>query len=378
VIQSTVEILSKLISYPSVSRDPIIDLAGELATMCEDIGFHVHLFQTSETKQNVLAHIGPINEHGIALSGHMDVVPVDGQSWDSDPFKAAIDNDRLIGRGSCDMKGFIAIALKVLSEMDFSKLRRGITLAWTHDEEVGCIGAQALQTQLSNSNIGLPKAMLIGEPTSLDICHYHGGHSTIEIDIRGRAAHSSKPELGLNANDWLYRCLHEVGRWKEWLTTQVCNIASSPPILNVAQISGGEAINIVAGQAQIRLGLRPMPSHNCNKLIDRLRKALQPLQEDIHKRGGLITIKLPQHAPPMFTPLPCSLEQSIHEIHSKAEIIGVPFATDGGCFAESGCSPLIWGPGSIDVAHQPNEWVSINELKEYQQMLSKLLRNWCC
>ena len=161
------------------------------------------------------------------------------------------------------------------------------------------------------------------------------------------------------------------------MNKQICQVADSPPILNIAQIGGGEAINIVPGQAQVRLGLRPMPSHNCNKLLERLYQSLAPLQESIQRDGGEITLRCPQHAPPMFTALPCTLEKHIQDIHQDAKRVGVPFATDGGCFAEVGCTPIIWGPGSIDIAHQANEWVALSELDRYQKMLKNLLVNWC-
>ena len=275
------------------------------------------------------------------------------------------------------MKGFIAIVLSVLSKMELSNLNRGITLVWTHDEEVGCIGAQSLVEQVQDSDLIIPKAMLIGEPTSSNICHHHGGHSTIEILIKGRAAHSSKPALGLCANSWLAQCLTQVIEWKQWLTQQQCAVSGIHPLVNIGQIEGGEAINIIPNQALIRLGLRPMPSHDCNKILQNLYLRLEALQEEISTVGGSINISIPQHALPMYTKLPCSIEQAVRSIHPSANTIGVPFATDGGCFTQLGCEPIIWGPGSIDIAHQPNEWISLHEIVSYERQLHKLLHKWC-
>jgi len=274
------------------------------------------------------------------------------------------------------MKAFIAIAISTLSKMNLRNLKHGITLAWTHDEEVGCLGAHALTHQLDEAGISLPSAMLIGEPTSLDICHHHGGHTTIEISITGKAAHSSKPHLGINANEWMYRCLAEIFTWNEWLKNQICPISQSPAILNIAQVKGGEAINITAGHASIRLGLRAMPSQDCNKLIEALKEQLCTIQQQIATIGGCIDIEVPQNAPPLLTKLPCTLEQALKKLLPEAKNIGVPFATDGGCFAQMGCQPIICGPGSIDIAHQPNEWVSIREIMYYEQMLGRLLQSW--
>ena len=373
----SVSLLQRLIAHPSVSCDPILDLANDLATLSEDVGCQVRRFQSSAVKQNIVAHVGPVTGQDIALSGHMDVVPVAGQNWDSDPFCAEIRGDRLYGRGSCDMKGFIAIVLSVLSKMNLSNLNRGITLVWTHDEEVGCVGAQSLVQQIQKSDLTLPKAMLIGEPTNANICHHHGGHTTIEIAVAGRAAHSSKPHLGLCANSWMAKCLAQVLEWQQWLTQQTCTISGMPPLVNIGEIVGGEAINIIPNRSLIRLGLRPMPSHDCNKILDNLYLRLKALQEEIANVGGEIRVTVPQHALPLYTKLPSSVEQAVRNIHPSAATLGVPFATDGGCFTQLGCEPIIWGPGSIDVAHQPNEWISLREIASYERQLHRLLHTWC-
>lgn len=374
---SSIDLLERFISFPTISSDPIIDFVDELAERGEKLGGKVHRLQTSPTKQNLLIQFGEPSSDAICLSGHMDVVPITGQDWDTNPFKAVIKDDRLYGRGSCDMKGFIAVVYSLLKELPVHNLKKGITLALTHDEELGCIGANHMLKQLEKFDLPVPKAMLIGEPTSLDICHHHGGHSTIELHIKGRAAHSSKPHLGLSANLWLFQCWHIIQGWNQWLQKQVCSVSSSAPIINVAQIKGGEAINIVPENAEIHIGIRPMPEHDIHDLLKPLYKKLAPLQEKIAEKGGRISVEEIQHAHPMLTKLPDPLEQAIRNEYPKAQSIGVPFATDGGTFAQMGCSPIICGPGSINLAHQPNEFIQISEMIKYEKILGSLLQKWC-
>ena len=239
-----------------MSSESVTALVDHLASLSEDLAFTVERFQSAPGKENLLAQLGP-QEDALVLCGHMDVVPVSGQSWDSDPFTAKLTEDRIIGRGSCDMKAFIAATYSVLQHIDPTQLRRGLTLLWTHDEEVGCMGAHCLVNQLKAEQRVLPTAILIGEPTSSNICHHHGGHTTIELSITGQPAHSSKPHLGLCANSWMLDALDVVRSWKNWLEQQRCPIAESGPILNIAQLSGVSTINIIPEHASSRLG----PAH---------------------------------------------------------------------------------------------------------------------
>ena len=176
-MSQAVSILENLISYNSVSKEPIIPIASYLAERAEDLGFDVSLYETEPGKVNVIAHIGPKEPDGLALSGHMDVVPVENQQWSRDPFKLHREGDLLYGRGTCDMKGFIAVAYSVLQRMNPSKMRKGLSLVWTHDEEIGCVGAQSLCNTLREQQLALPRSMVIGEPTSSNLCRMHGGHS---------------------------------------------------------------------------------------------------------------------------------------------------------------------------------------------------------
>ncbi len=370
-----VQLLQRFIQFPTVSSEPILDFASEMAERGEAVGGTVHQFSTTPSKQNVVIQIGPTGPDSLGLSGHMDVVPVDGQNWKIDPFEGIIDAGKVYGRGACDMKAFLATTYSVLSRLPVDRMRRGITLLWTHDEEIGCVGASHLPKQCAN--LQMPTNILIGEPTSQQIFHHHGGHCTLEITTKGHPAHSSKPHLGVSATQWLFECWAIVQDWERWLKTQISVQTGEHPLLNVAQIHAGTAINIIPEHGVIRLGLRPMPGHNHQALIDNLKARLKEIQRAGHDDGALIHLNIIQAASPLYTPLPTALEQAIKHQSPNTPCLGAPFATDGGCLAEMGTQPLIWGPGSIDVAHQPNEYVRIEELKEYEQSLESIVRNWC-
>lgn len=373
---SAIHLTQQFIQYPTVSSAPIIEFASLLASMGEDIQGHVDIFQTNTHKQNVMVHFGP-REESIALSGHMDVVPVDGQNWDVNPFSGEIQDDKLMGRGSCDMKAFIGICYAVLAKIPRTKLRKGISLVWTHDEEIGCVGATNLVQQLQEKEIVLAPYMLIGEPTDLQIFHHHGGHVTIEIIIRGKPAHSSKPYLGISANEWLFTCWTIVNEWKEWLDTQISPITNNTPVLNIAEIQSGSAINIVPEHATMRIGLRPMPGHNTQNLLQYIQDKIVVLQEKISAIGGSIEFRVPQQAPPMHTTLPHPIGDTIIQNHPHTICTGAPFATDGGCFAQMDCKPIICGPGSIDLAHKANEYVTIDQMIQYEKLLERIIHKHC-
>lgn len=371
----SVDLLQHFISFPTVSRDPLDQFATELAERAESLGGRIHQFETSEHKHNVVAHFGPEGIDGLGLSGHMDVVPVDGQDWSVNPFGHTIEHGRIIGRGACDMKGFIANVYAILPRINLNKLKKGLTLIWTHDEELGCLGASHLQHQAAE--LTLPKQVLIGEPTSGVIFHHHGGHTTIEFTVLGHPAHSSKPHLGKSASTWLFEVWGAVREWERWLQSQPSPITDTVPITNVAQISSGTAVNIIPEHAWIQVGLRPMPGHQVEPLIINLEHRIKAIQKVANESGVRIQMRVIQSAPPLFTNVPNELSTAIQRQHPSAECIGAPFATDGGCLAEMGCEPLIWGPGSIDVAHQANEYVRIDELLQYEQQLESLIRQWC-
>lgn len=373
---STLSILEKLISFPTVSHEPINDCVDFLCSLSEQLGFQVHQYPSSETKSNIIAHIGP-QEEAIALCGHMDVVPVVGQNWSRDPFSMTIVDDRIYGRGSCDMKAFFASTYAALQRIKSEKLKRGISLIWTHDEEIGCVGAQKLCSTLQEKEIAIAKSILIGEPTSLNIARMHGGHSTLLLKIKGEPAHSSKPQLGVSAILAGMQSIGAIQSVQELLTQKPCvhhEMHNAHSLINIAKIQGGEAVNIIPEHCEILIGIRPMPGESLNTIQEKLE---EKVEESLHKIPVHVHWEIIQEAPPMLTRSGTTLEHYLQDVFPLSKSIGLPFATDGGCFESLGAEPIICGPGSINQAHKADEFISQKELFSYTDSLETLLSKWC-
>lgn len=359
------ELLARLVAFPSVSSRPMADLADFVADHCDAAGFRVTRHVTAPGKVNVVARRGPAGSDGVVLSGHLDVVPVEGQPWTSDPFTLTRRDDRLHARGACDMKGFVAATLAVLPRLP--RLDRELVLAWTCDEEVGCHGSRTLAADLAGQP--LPSACLIGEPTSFRVLRMHPGHATARITTLGRAAHSSKPELGDNAIRKAARIVDRLDQLAEdWRRdVRFAELLERPyVVLNVATIHGGTAVNIVPDRCVIELGFRPLPGMDVAALV-------AAIAERIH---GLGTVEAVGDTPAMLTSAGTPLEALLRtwDPHPPG---AAPFATDGGNLAKLGMLPLVFGPGSIDVAHQADEYVPVAELHRCVDLVEAVIAARC-
>lgn len=375
-MNETIARLKRYVAYPTISSNPVIELASDLAQGAEDLGFSVHMLESTPSKVNVLATIGP-QEHSLVLSGHMDVVPTEGQDWTGDPFKLRQLDDRLVGRGSCDMKGFIASTMTVLQSMRMETLKRGLALVWTHDEEVGCLGSQQFVSKLPELGYSLPKSILIGEPTGMTYARKHGGHTSLKVEIIGKAAHSSKPRLGCSAIKFAVSFVALLNDLEQTWCDHPINVEGTTcfPLLNVAQITGGEAINIIPNHCTVKIGLRAMPTQNSLNLIEAVKDRLDNLTNHPEWIDIDAHIKVIQDAPPLHTCSGSRLEEHLIE-QGCLEGGTLPFATDGGWFSRTGAQPIICGPGQIDVAHQPDEYITVSDLRQSNQFLRRLISDW--
>ena len=376
--RSTVDVLSRLVAWPTVSSRPLTELAAFLAQKAEDAGMRVERFETEPGKVNVVASAGPQGTDGLVLSGHMDVVPVEGQGWRTDPFRLTESDGRLYGRGACDMKGFIAAVTDALPALPLARLDRELVLMWTHDEEVGCLGSAALTRQLEGRP--LPSLSWIGEPTSLQICRLHPGHLRVDITCTGRPAHSSRPALGLNAIEIAAEVIGAMKRLAAELSTERSDLPGllTPwTVMNTGCIHGGSAINIVPERCMVQVGFRPLPGVSAAALLERIREQIAPIDARYRQEGGGVDITETQDTPALLTESGTDLEALLRPDASSAEIGGVPFATDGGNLARLGPRSLIFGPGSIDVAHRPDEFVPISELLTVRHAVERIVRARC-
>ncbi len=360
------ETLARLVAYPTVSDRPVVGIAAYIAERCEAAGMRVERFEAPEPgKVNLVCSMGPVGTDGIVLSGHMDVVPVEGQPWSSDPFKLTERGGKLYGRGSCDMKAFVAATMEALPRLP--TLERELVLVWTHDEEVGCLGSRDLVTTLAGR--ALPSMCLIGEPTSFRILRMHPGHVAVRIVCVGKAAHSSKPDLGESAIRKAGKVIERLDQLADDWSRDVhfADMLERPfVVLNIGKIRGGVAVNVVPDVCVLEVGFRPLPGMDEVALVAMLAERIAPWA----------TVELQRSTPAMLTPVGTALEVLL-----RPYSVGVPaaasFATDGGNLCKLGMAPLIFGPGSIDVAHQANEYVPVDELHRCVDVVAEIVARRC-
>ncbi len=379
---SLVADLGTLVAFPTVSSRPVDALASFMATRFEDLGFRIERFRDpiQPGKYNVVASIGPAGTNGLVLSGHMDVVPTDGQPWSTDPFAMVERDGSLFGRGTADMKGFLAATLAATARLQPSDYQRELVLIWTYDEEIGCLGSAKLVQQLKQDGRALPTAALIGEPTSFKILRAHPGHVALTVDIKGAAAHSSRPDLGTNAIE----AAAEVVQVARAIARQLNQEAEPPGLLerpwvalNVARIHGGSAINIVPDHCRVEIGYRQLPGMADLGVFERIREALAQLSHE-QSGGAHIEVSVDRVTPAMLTPDGTAL-QALLDAHSPHDECGAAsFATDGGNLAKLGMDCLVFGPGSIEVAHQADEFIPIDELHQSVDIIEDVIRRRCC
>jgi acetylornithine deacetylase len=380
---TVVETLGRLIAHDSVSDRPLDALAGEVAQRGEDLGFvsTVHVDPDDPGKANVVSTLGPPGEDGLILSGHLDVVPVVGQPWDSDPFVLTERDGTLYGRGTADMKGFVACALHALARLDLSQLRRRLVLVWTHDEEIGCLGSGKLAAALGERPDDWPTEALIGEPTDFRIFRMHPGHVAMTITTHGASAHSSKPDLGANAIRAMARVITMLERLEVELRSLIrpdlrAMLERPHVTMNVGTIQGGSAINLVPDHCELRVGYRPLPGDDPVAIrwliAQRLAELKLPPGTQVSWTPGTIT---PSMLTPEGTPLQGVIEACCPQ--ARGGTLGASFGTDGGNLEQLGIRSLIFGPGSIDVAHKANECVSLEALHQGVDAVEAIVRSRC-
>lgn len=369
--------LARLIAFPTVSNRPVTALAGHLAEQAEDLGFTIERFvdPSDAEKCTVIASIGPEVHDGLTISGHMDVVPTEGQPWQTDPFTLTASDGRLFGRGTADMKGFIAATMCALRSIDLGSLSKRLVLIWTHDEEVGCLGSAALVGALSGDP-GWPRPTLIGEPTDFEILRMHPGHVVVDVTVRGLAAHSSRPHLGRNAIEGAAEVVAAARSLAAELQAEPADLPEMerPTVaLNVGHIQGGSAINIVPDSCTLQIGYRPLPGSDPHAVFERLRAKTEALAcaDDLEWI-------LRRTTPSMLTAAGTSLESALRPHASRPGTGACTFGTDGGNLAKVGLKPLVFGPGSIAVAHRANEYVAADALHRAVDVLADVIRRQCC
>jgi len=371
------EHLARLVAFATVSSRPNIDLIGWYADRLEALGARVRVLEAPESgKANLFATFGPDGDGGIVLSGHTDVVPAEETGWTSDPFVLRDAGDLLYARGACDMKGFLACAL-ASAPLYAGRLTRPLHVALTHDEEVGCLGAQDLVALLRREGLR-PAAAIIGEPTSMKIIDAHKGCCEYTTTFHGLEGHGSAPERGVSATEYAGRFIVRLLELRHELTARApADSPFDPPhsTVQVGRMTGGVARNVIAGLASVDWELRPINAadkdHAIRAMRDFCNETLLPAMRDVHQSANIETLTVGDVAG-----LEPVTDNEAREI--VAALTGdngaatVSFGTEAGLFQSLGCAAVVCGPGSIDQAHKADEYVSRTQLGLCLDMLENL------
>ncbi|CAM4081447.1 acetylornithine deacetylase [Pseudoalteromonas byunsanensis] len=371
----------QLIANPSVSaldeslnmsNRPVIEL---LAHWCESLGFTVEIteLQSAPGKFNLLAKRGT-GEGGLMLAGHTDTVPFDDSRWNFDPFQLKQHDNRLYGLGSIDMKGFFAFVLDAIKTLDEqgAKQTEPLLILATADEETTMAGAQ----QIARHPDLKPARCIIGEPTDMTPVYTHKGHMSSAIRILGRSGHSSDPDRGLNAIEVMHLVITKLLQLKEQLKNKysLSDFAIPYPTLNLGHIHGGDNANRICGCCELHIDLRPLPGLSIKELQILLLEAIAPVNAQYPNSVEVIDL----HDPiPAFSGSTDSALVKLAEQVSNSKAVAVNYCTEAPFIQQLGCETIVMGPGSIEQAHQPDEFLAIEKVAPAQQQISYLINELC-
>ncbi|MCB1461942.1 MAG: acetylornithine deacetylase [Nitratireductor sp.] len=377
LLDETKEILADLIGFPTVSSDSNLELITYAAERLTAAGATISI-QRDEAghKANLLATIGPEIDGGIVLSGHTDVVPADGE-WTSDPFEMREAGGLLYGRGACDMKGFVAAALAMAPIYARGDLKRPIHFAFTYDEETGCLGGRQLVEELKRMQMK-PSTAIIGEPTGMGIIEGHKGCFEYTTEFTGLEGHGSQPDLGVNAVEYAVRYIARLMELGEAMKPRAPKGSRFDPpwtTVQVGRIEGGTARNVIAGRCAVEWEMRPVRTEDADDIKSQLhaycRHDLLPAMRAVSPEADIVTHTIGEVAG--LEPVSDNEARTIvTELTGSNEAGVVAFGTEAGLFQEIGMSAVICGPGSIEQAHKPDEYVSVTQLQHCLDMLTGL------
>ena len=367
-VTQSIAMLEKLVAFDTVSRNSNLALIEFIQGLLNARGIESRLvYNAEQTKANLLATIGPRVTGGVVLSGHTDVVPVDGQDWQTNPFRVVEQGGRLYGRGTADMKSFLAIILGALNTIVSADLKAPLHLAFSYDEEVGCVGVPSL-IRLLQTEIPAPRAVIVGEPTEMKVVSAHKGIIGVRTIVTGHEAHSSQTHRGVSAVMVAAELIQFLRSLSNEAAAQGPHDAMFEPdhtTITVNHIEGGTALNILARQCTFQWDVRALPEDSPDIYIDRfnahcrdvvlprLRRIAADCDIETVQRAGTPALKLERDS---------KAEQLCRALTGDNVTRAVSFGAEAGQFQQQGLSTVICGPGSIAQAHQPNEFIALNQV----------------
>ncbi|MEQ1773687.1 MAG: acetylornithine deacetylase [Burkholderiales bacterium] len=380
---ASVEMIRKLVGFPTVSRESNLDLIDFVREYLKPYDADVRLtFDDDKRKANLFATLGPRTDGGIVLSGHTDVVPVQGQAWDTDPFTLLERDGKLYGRGTSDMKSFIAVALALLPEFVQRGLKSPLHLALSYDEEVGCIGVGRLINDLTAAGIK-PQSCIVGEPTLMKPVIAHKGKKSYRATVRGLAAHSAYAPTGVNAVEAAAEAvayLKRMARRHRDSGPYDRGFDVAHTTVHTGVLRGGTALNIVPHECSFDFEFRYLPGDDPEKLFEEFKsyvaKTLEPEMQAVFKDAGF-DIQLMSQIPAMDNSAETEVVALVQGLSGNSETGKVSYGTEGSQFQHAGIPTVICGPGSIEQAHKPNEFVSLEQIAQSEAFLRGLMARMC-
>lgn len=378
-MNSSRDLLKTLVAFDTTSRESnlqliefVRDYLARFDVPCELI------YNEQRSKANLFATLGPADRPGIVLSGHTDVVPVDGQRWTVAPFELSERDGKLYGRGTADMKGYIACVLALVPALVTADLRRPVHIALSYDEEVGCLGVRSLLKALEQRPIK-PMLCIIGEPTELKPVLGHKGKLAMRCDIHGEACHSAYAPQGVNAIEYAAELIGELGRIGQRLKAPEHHDARFDPPFSTVQtgvIAGGKALNIVPADCRFDFEIRALPSHDPSEVAQELKtyaeQRVLPRMRAVSEQSDIRFSELSAY-PGLATETHSEAAELIAAFSGSRAFGTVAFGTEGGLFDAAAIPTVVCGPGSMDQGHKPDEFVSLEQLNGCDEMLQRML-----
>lgn len=377
---TALEMLEKLVAFPSVSRDSNLPVIDFIEDYLKAYGIQAtRVYNDEGNKASLYATVGPQVPGGVVLSGHTDVVPVDGQDWQTDPFTVTQKGDRLFGRGTCDMKGFLSLGLAELPAMVAANLVRPIHFAFSYDEELACLGAWDLVAEMAK-HVAMPAAVIVGEPTNMEVVTGHKGLINLLTRVRGFEVHSSLAHTGVSAvaiAAKLVTYLTETSEQNRQAADPQNPFVPNWTTVHCGQIEGGTAHNIVAKDCWFATDIRAIPTETPRQFYDRylayVREEVEPAMQAIHRDTG-IDIEILSEVPGLAPETNGAAEELARSLTGDNGSHVVSYGTEAGQFQGAGFSVVVCGPGSIEQAHQPNEYLELSELEKGSQFIQDLIK----
>jgi acetylornithine deacetylase len=375
----SISVLENLVGFDTTSRNSNLALIGWVEAYLDRLGVaHARVPDETGTKVNLIATIGNPDVPGYILSGHTDVVPVDGQNWSSDPFRLAQRDGRLYGRGATDMKGFVACCLAAVPDMLARKLKQPIHLAFSYDEEVGCIGVRGIIDRLRDWPVK-PVACFVGEPTCMQVVIGHKAKRSVHATVRGHTVHSSLAPLGVNAVEYAARVIVKVRDIAERLARE----GARDPLYDVPHstghtglVHGGSALNIVPDLCTFEYEFRTIAADDPDALAGEVesyaRDVLEPQMKAVAPEAG-ITLRDRSSFPGLDTAPSSDIVGLSMAFAGRNDLAKVAFGTEAGGYAADGIASVVVGPGSIDQAHKADEFIAVSELEKCGVFIDRLI-----